>query len=104
MQNHTSTKWEKNVNTYKVLYSDIHHDKDGWVDEFPKNDFVKKKLQEGVVRANEMNWRFSLQKKTSSNKIQPKQKNTPKKKKLRKKMKIDSQINQRKALSYLQVF
>ena len=35
---------KRNMNTYKVLNADIHHDKDGWVEEFPKNDFIRKKL------------------------------------------------------------
>ena len=76
---------KKNVNTYKILYADIHNDKDGWVDEFPKNDFVKKKLQEAVIRANEMNWRFVSKKKgstiskTNTSKKNQKPKKIPKK-------------------------
>ena len=66
----------KNVNTYKILYSDVHHDKDGWVEEFPKNDSVKKKLQEAIVQANEMNWRFTAKKKVPSNINNPKPKKT----------------------------
>ena len=60
--NHT-----KMIDTYKLQYHDVHTDMDGWVSELPKNEFVKKGLQEGVKRANKQNWRFKISTTKQSN-------------------------------------
>ena len=64
--NHT-----KMIDTYKLQYHDVHMEMDGWMDgwvsELPKNEFVKKGLQEGVKRANKQNWRFKISTTKQSN-------------------------------------
>ena len=60
--NHT-----KMIDTYKLQYHDVHTEMDGWVSELPKNEFVKKGLQEGVKRANKQNWRFKISTTKQSN-------------------------------------
>ncbi len=44
----------KIVDMFKVQYHDVHTDRDGWVCEFPTNNFVKLCLQDGVARANKI--------------------------------------------------
>ena len=56
----------KFIETFIVKYHSIHKDIDGWVTELPKNNFVKKYLQDGVDRANINNWRFKETKKKTS--------------------------------------
>jgi len=63
------------THTKCIFYANIHQDKDGWVEEFPKNYFVKKKLQEAIEQANEVNWRFIAKKRGSANQKKPKPKN-----------------------------
>ena len=56
----------KLVDTYKIKYHERHTETDGWVFEFPKNNKVKKWLQDGVQRANKISWRLVA---TKRNKI-----------------------------------
>ena len=63
--NHT-----KMIDTYKLQYHNVHTEMDGWVSELPKNEFVKKGLQEGVKRANRQNWRYKMTtKQNNTNKL-----------------------------------
>ena len=48
----------KFIEFYELKYHSCHEQKIGWVTKLPKNDFVKKCLQEGLERANDANWRF----------------------------------------------
>ena len=48
----------KMVESYILKYHDDHDEKNRWITELPKNDFVKKYLQEGVERANSVHWRY----------------------------------------------
>ena len=60
------TNHRKLVDTYKIKYHEIHEEIDRWVFEFPKNNQVKKWLQDGVQRANKISWRLIA---TKRNKI-----------------------------------
>ena len=63
--------YTKMIDTYKLQYHNIHTEMDGWVSELPKNEFVKKGLQEGVKRANKLNWRFKMISKQNMTNTQP---------------------------------
>ena len=64
------------IDTYKLQYHNVHTEMDGWVSELPKNEFVKKGLQEGVKRANKQNWRYKMTPKQNSTNKHPSRKQT----------------------------